>query len=147
MLKHRDSIKIKSSVKEELISRYETSGGMSGLSKDDVDKKYIYRGMDGSNIIAEYELDESVIISLNHSRFEKCEDIKPKEHIMSKKQRKNIFRAAKKLIKSDVKDFDSLPQGKQESVQDTYIEKVCIENGWTLSDFYFTDSKELLNLF
>ncbi len=141
-----ERIKIKSSEKEELVSHYETSSGMSGMSRKDVNNIYIYKGMDGSNIMAENELDNSVKISLNHLRFEKCEDIKTKKY-MNKKERKDIFRAAKKLISSEVKDIDKLKQGAKESIQNNYIEKVCIENGFTLSDFYATNSKELLDLF
>lgn len=66
---------------------------------------------------------------------------------MNKKERKDIFRAAMKLINAEVERFDKLPQGKKETVQDTYIEKVCIEHGFTLAQFYATNSKELLDLF
>lgn len=70
MFKLGDLLKIKDSDKEELIARYESSGGMSGIPRKEIDYTYVYQGMDGSNIIAKWQLDKSVIISLNHSRFE-----------------------------------------------------------------------------
>ena len=66
--------------------------------------------------------------------------------IMSKKQRKNIFREANRLLRLDFKDFDNLAESDKIGLQDEYIEKVCNECGWTIHDFYFADSNELDSL-
>jgi hypothetical protein len=62
---------------------------------------------------------------------------------MTLKHRKNIVREAKRLIKDEVKDYDSLLCGQRESILDEYIDKICIEKGWTLSHFYYEDGKVL----
>ncbi len=69
--KEGDKLKIKDECKKELISFYNTSGGMSGVSKKDTEKNYIFKGMNGSNIIVSY-LNGKRILSLHHSRFEKA---------------------------------------------------------------------------
>ncbi len=58
---------------------------------------------------------------------------------MNSKHRKDIVSEAMSRIKNDVKDYDKLLPGKKESIQDNYISIVCIEKGYTLSDFYNTD--------
>lgn len=69
-----------------------------------------------------------------------------KSSVMSKKHRKNIMREVNRLIRTDVKDFDNLGQADKIRTQDEYIDKVCKERGWTLNDFYHTDTKELDSL-
>jgi hypothetical protein len=69
-----------------------------------------------------------------------------KSGVMSKKHRKNIMREVNRLIRTDVKDFDNLGQADKIRTQDEYITKVCKERGWTLNDFYNTDTNELDSL-
>lgn len=69
-----------------------------------------------------------------------------KSSVMSKKHRKNIMREVNRLIRTEVKDFDNLGQADKIRTQDVYIDKVCKERGWTLNDFYHTDTKELDSL-
>lgn len=59
------------------------------------------------------------------------------------KHRKNIVREAKHLIMAEVKDYESLPGGQKESILDEYIDKLCVEKGWSLSHFYAEDGKVL----
>lgn len=66
--------------------------------------------------------------------------------VMSKKHRKNIMRKVNRLIKNEVENFDNLSQANKMGTQDKYIDKVCKEHGWTLHDFYHTDTKELNSL-
>jgi hypothetical protein len=74
-------------------------------------------------------------------------DLKPmkkeKEGKMTLKHRKNIVRQAKQLIKINVKNYDSLPEGKKEVILDKYIGQVCTEQGWTFSHFYCENGKIL----
>lgn len=63
--------------------------------------------------------------------------------MLSTKQRKNIVREAKALIKKEVKDFDSLLSGEKERILDNYIDQVCEQKGTTLSHFYFEEGKKL----
>jgi len=65
---------------------------------------------------------------------------------MSKKHRKNIIREVNRLIRNEVKDFNNLSEAEKIATQDKYIDKVCKGRGWTLHDFYFTDTKELDSL-
>ncbi len=62
---------------------------------------------------------------------------------MTLKHRKNIVREAKRLIKKEVKNYETLLSGQKESILDEYIDKVCIEKGWSLSHFYLEDGKIL----
>ena len=62
---------------------------------------------------------------------------------MNLKHRKNIVREAKRLINIEIKDYNLRPIGEQESILDNYIEKICVELGWTLSHFYFEDGRVL----
>jgi len=62
---------------------------------------------------------------------------------MTLKHRKNIAREAKRLIKKEVKDYETFLPGQKEAILDEYIDKVCIEKGWSLSHFYLEDGKIL----
>jgi hypothetical protein len=62
---------------------------------------------------------------------------------MNLKHRKNIVREAKRLIKNDIKDYDTKTSGEQEIILDQYIEKVCLDLGWDLSHFYCEEGKIL----
>lgn len=62
---------------------------------------------------------------------------------MTLTHRKNIVREAKHLINAEVKDYESLPGGQKESILDEYIDKLCVEKGWSLSHFYAEDGKVL----
>lgn len=62
---------------------------------------------------------------------------------MTLKHRKNIVREAKRLIKKEVEDYSSKLSGEQESILDKYIEKVCIEKGWSFAHFYCEEAKIL----
>jgi hypothetical protein len=62
---------------------------------------------------------------------------------MNLKHRKNIVREAKKLINIEIEDYNSRHIGEQESILDKYIEKICVELGWTLSNFYCEEDKVL----
>jgi hypothetical protein len=62
---------------------------------------------------------------------------------MTLKHRKNIVREAKRLIKKEVKNYETLLSGQKEAILDEYIDKVCIEKGWSLSHFYLEDGKIL----
>jgi len=66
--------------------------------------------------------------------------------LMSNSNRKNIVREAKRLIKSEVKDYDDQEAGKKESILDDYIEKVCKEKGFDMAHFYATDCKTINKL-
>ena len=63
--------------------------------------------------------------------------------ILNKNKRNKIIREVKKRIKINNKDFDSLSISEKIEIQNNYIEIVCVEKGFTLSDFYFADTKEL----
>lgn len=63
--------------------------------------------------------------------------------MLSTKQRNNIVRSAKKLIKEEVLDYDNLPEGTKEGIQDKYIEKLCKERGYELCHFYAEEGKKL----
>lgn len=65
---------------------------------------------------------------------------------MTDANRRNIVRKAKKLIKEKEKGFNKLSTGKQETMQDDYIDKVCKEMGYKTSLFYATDGKKLNDL-
>lgn len=62
---------------------------------------------------------------------------------MTLKHRKNIVREAKRLIKEEVKNYETLLSGQKETILDEYIDKVCIEKGCSLSHFYAEDGKIL----
>lgn len=62
---------------------------------------------------------------------------------MTLKHRKNIVRDAKRLINSEVEDYDTKPSGEQETILDHYIGIVCDQKGWDLSHFYFEEGKVL----
>lgn len=62
---------------------------------------------------------------------------------MTLKHRKNIVKEAKRLIKTEVKDYETLLVGQQEAILDEYIDKVSTEKGWSLQHFYFEDGKVL----
>jgi hypothetical protein len=62
---------------------------------------------------------------------------------MTLKHRKNIVREAKRLIKEEVKNYETLLSGQKESILDDYIDKICVEKGWSLSHFYLEDGKIL----
>jgi hypothetical protein len=63
--------------------------------------------------------------------------------MLNTKQRKNIVREAKGLIKQEVKSFDSLPSGKRESILDSYIRLVCEKKGIDFIHFYTEEGKKL----
>lgn len=63
-----DNLIIKEECKDELVNLYKCSGGMSGLSKQDIDHIFIYIDMDGSNIRA-MDKETKQISSLNYERF------------------------------------------------------------------------------
>ena len=65
---------------------------------------------------------------------------------MKKIDRKKIIAEVNRRIKNDIEDFNDFPNGKKEQIQDKYIDKVCKEMSWTLSDFYATKAKEFENL-
>jgi hypothetical protein len=62
---------------------------------------------------------------------------------INNKHRVNIVREARKLIKQERPDYDSLPSGKRETILDEYLSKVCESKGHTLSEFYFADGQTL----
>lgn len=77
-LQKDDIVVIKNSDKEELISLYNSSDGMSGMSDQDIDKEYIVVGFDGSNLrIREKDVKGGSFIekSLNANRFEKIDKL------------------------------------------------------------------------
>lgn len=63
--------------------------------------------------------------------------------MLSTKQRKNIVREAKKLIKVEVPDYDTLPEGRKIGIQDEYIDKLCKERGYELCHFYAEEGEKL----
>ena len=65
---------------------------------------------------------------------------------MRKSHRISILREANKRIKLEVKDFVEMLGGEQEQVEDKYIDEVCKERGWDLSNFYFLPGDELNKL-
>jgi hypothetical protein len=65
---------------------------------------------------------------------------------MNLKHRKNIVRRAKRLIKDEEKDFELKHRDEQEAILDSYVERVCIELGWTLVHFYCEEGKVLEKL-
>jgi len=64
-----DKLKIKNSCKKELIEKYKTSKGMSGMNSVDVNKTFIFDYYEDSNIAV--IMDGSQIVSFNRTRFEK----------------------------------------------------------------------------
>lgn len=62
---------------------------------------------------------------------------------MKRSQRKDIGIKAMRLAILDVPDFFSRMMGEQESILDEYIEKLCLDQGMTLADFYAEDGKVL----
>jgi hypothetical protein len=62
---------------------------------------------------------------------------------MNLKHRKNIVREAKRMIDQEIKEYGSKPIGQQESILDEYIEKVCVNQGWSMSHFYCEDGRVL----
>lgn len=63
--------------------------------------------------------------------------------MLTTKQRINIVRKAKKLIKVKLPDYDILPAGEKETIQDEYIDKLCKELGYKLCHFYNEEGKKL----
>lgn len=55
---------------------------------------------------------------------------------MTTKHRKNIVREAKKRIKIEVSNFESLLVGEREVLLDEYIRKICEEKGFDFIHFY-----------
>ena len=63
--------------------------------------------------------------------------------MLNTKQRKNIVREAKALIKKEVKSFDSLLSGERESILDCYIQLICEQKGIDFIHFYNEEGKKL----
>jgi hypothetical protein len=62
---------------------------------------------------------------------------------MNTKHRKNIVRESKRLIKTEVPDYNQKPLGEQETILDEYINRICIQKGWDFSHFYCEEGKVL----
>lgn len=63
--------------------------------------------------------------------------------MLNTKQRKNIVKSAKKLIKKEVPGYNDLPEGSKMGIQDEYIDKLCKERGYGLSHFYAEEGEKL----
>jgi len=63
--------------------------------------------------------------------------------MLNTKQRKNIVREAKRLIKLEVVDYDNLLVGEKETIQDEYLDKICKERGYELCHFYSEEGEKL----
>jgi hypothetical protein len=62
--------------------------------------------------------------------------------MLTTKKRKSIIRKVNRLLKND-ETYTSLESGASEVMQDEYLNQVCEEMGYTLSDFYFEESNKL----
>jgi hypothetical protein len=69
--KKAKKLKLKDSVKEELVNAYHSSRGMSGASNKLVNKEFIVKYRDGNNIVVEDSSGNS--LSLHEDRFEPIE--------------------------------------------------------------------------
>jgi hypothetical protein len=63
----RDKVQLKDEVKQELISNFNTSRGMSGVCPEHANSKFIVNYFDGSNISV--LTNEGFQYSFNYSRF------------------------------------------------------------------------------
>lgn len=63
-------LKIKESVKKELVFKYQSSGGISGVSEQDINEIFIFERLDGSNFVAALLKDKKITYCLNWERFE-----------------------------------------------------------------------------
>ncbi len=63
-----NKVQLKDEVKQELISNFNTSRGMSGVCPEHVNNEFIVNYFDGSNISVSTK--EGVQYSFNYSRFE-----------------------------------------------------------------------------
>jgi hypothetical protein len=54
-----------------------------------------------------------------------------------------IIKEANKRIKEQVENFNDLSSGEKETIQDKFIEIICQEKGFSISDFYASNGKQL----
>jgi len=70
-----DTVQLTIEAKDELVTKYKSSGGMSGIDPEDVNRKFIVTGFDGSNICVRAKDLENVLYSFHYGRFETKEKL------------------------------------------------------------------------
>lgn len=73
-LEKGDKLKIVDNCKDDLLSLYRLSSGMSGISNEHIDNMFLFVDRSGSNIRASLEENSNIVISLHYSRFYKTNE-------------------------------------------------------------------------
>ncbi len=64
-----EKVQLTSEAKNELVSKYKLTSGMSGINPADVNKEFVVKDFDGCNICVHTKNSEKTLYSFHYSRF------------------------------------------------------------------------------